>query len=297
MESRLRSDSKLEALERRRKLEQGEALTDDDFSVVGSDHARPFEPGRPRQTELGAGESGPERARALRTDLAEARLMEGLLASATEPDRHVALIEVLKLSVHHERRRFSKGNPGLAEWLVEAYSRARGQLDEAAVLFWDGSTRRLAPSDLEAALEARPQQVALRLVGPGVTDFLRAETGCHVRRTLTTGPEIVRVRVLAGGHDPLAWVEQHRRLLQAFERGLEGRGELSDNPEQLLPVIRSLRFDPEPGQLAALRVEDYRLSYTATRRVRHIRELLHDLWLLGAGLPEVSPPAPRESRS
>jgi hypothetical protein len=117
---------------------------------------------------------------------------------------------------------------------------------------------------------------------------LRAETGCHVRRTLATGPEIVRVRVLPGHHDPLAWVERHRAALAAFERGLEGQGPLSDNPEQLLPVIRSLRFDPEPGELSTLQLEDYRLSHVATRRVRHVRELLTELWLLGAGLPEVA---------
>jgi hypothetical protein len=72
-----------------------------------------------------------------------------------------------------------------------------------------------------------------------------------------------------------------------FEHGLEGRGPLSENPEQLLPVIRSLRFDPGPGQLATLRIEDYRLSHVVARRVRDVREALTELWLLGAGLPEV----------
>jgi hypothetical protein len=71
---------------------------------------------------------------------------------------------------------------------------------------------------------------------------------------------------------------------------LEGQGPLDDNPEQLLPVIRSLRFDPEPGELSTLRLEDYRLSHVATRSVRHLRELLAELWLLSAGLPEVAAP-------
>src|SRR5262249_38302563 len=161
------------------------------------------------------------------------------------------LVEVLKLAVHHERRRFSKGNPGLAEWLVEAYAQARGELDALATLSWDGAIRSVAAGGLEAALAERPQLVALRLVGPGVADFLRRETGCHVRRTLAAGPEIVRVRVMAGHHEPLAWVEQHRAALSAFQRGLEGQGALAENPEQLLPVLRSLRFEPEPGQPAS----------------------------------------------
>jgi hypothetical protein len=132
--------------------------------------------------------------------------------------------------------------------------------------------------------------VVLRLIGPGVADFLRGETGCHVRRTLAAGPEIVRVRVLPGHHDPLAWVVRQRKALAAFQQGLEGQGSLEDNPEELLPVIRSLRFDPEPGELSTLRLEDYRLSHVAARRVRHLRELLAELWLLSAGLPEVATP-------
>jgi ATP-dependent Clp protease ATP-binding subunit ClpC len=286
MEARLRGDPKLEQLERRRKLEQGEELTERDYSALGLEHGQRFEPTRrssPVWSEMsGAG----ARARDLLSDLAEIALLEGLLESAHEPDRHVALVEVLKLSVHHERRRFSKGNPGLAEWLVEAYAGARGALDAAAASFSDGTSKSLTPGELEAALSERPQQVALRLVGPGVADFLGRETGCHVRRTLSAGPEMVRVRVIAGHHDPLVWLQRHRAALAAFERGLEGHGELTENPEQLLPVIRSLRFDPEPHQLASLRLEDYQLSHVASRRVRHIRELLAELWLLGAGLEQ-----------
>jgi ATP-dependent Clp protease ATP-binding subunit ClpA/ATP-dependent Clp protease ATP-binding subunit ClpC len=284
MEARLSSDWNLEALERRRKLAQGEELSEKDYAALGHEHGQRFERVRKPQAAPRDARGGAERARCLLGDLAEVALLDGLLESAHEPDRHVALVEVLRLSVHHERRRFSKGNPGLAEWLVEAYARARGELDGAAALFGDGSTRSLSPGELPAALAERPQQVALRLIGPGVADFLAAETGCHVRRTLSAGPEIVRVRVLPGHHDPLAWVERHRAALAAFERGLEGSGPLAENPEQLLPVIRALRFDPEPDQLATLRLEDYRLSHVAERRVRHVRELLFELWLLGASL-------------
>jgi ATP-dependent Clp protease ATP-binding subunit ClpA/ATP-dependent Clp protease ATP-binding subunit ClpC len=292
MEARLRSDGRLEAQERRRKSERGEALTALDFSTLAGDHGQRFEPHRRFLPELGAKWLAREHAGGLLADLAEVMLLEGLLRSASLPDRHVVLIEVLKLSVHHERRRFSKGNPGLAEWLVEAYATARGELDAAAALFWDGATRRVAPGELPAVLAERPQQVALRLVGPGVADFLRAEDGCHVRRALAAGPEIARVRVCPGHHEPLAWVEEHRARLADFESGLEGRGPLTDNPEQLLPVIRSLRFEPDRPDPSPLHLEDYRLSHVASRRVRHIGELLRELWLLGAGLPEVAPAAP-----
>jgi ATP-dependent Clp protease ATP-binding subunit ClpC len=285
LEQRLRSDPDLEAAERRRKQELQQALTGQDYTALAHELGQRFEP--PRRLRLEHGEDtggGGQRTRTLLLELAESALLEGLLRTAHEPERHVVLIEVLKLNVHHERRRFSQGNPGLAEWLVEAYAGARGQLDGAAALSNDGSCASFGPTELEAALSQRPRQVALRLVGPGVADFLRRETGCHVRRTLASGPEIVRVRVIPGHHEPLEWVARHREELAAFERGLEGHGPLCPNPEQLLPVIRSLTFEPEPEQPAALRIEDYQLSHVAARRVRHVRELLMELWLLGAGL-------------
>jgi hypothetical protein len=286
LEEQLRSDLELEARERRRKLERGEALEEQDFTALGHEVERPFEPDRMRQVTAGRERGGAARARALLNDLAEVGLLGALLEHAHEPDRHVALVEVLKLSSHHERRRFSRAEPGLSEWLAQAYAGWRGALDAAAVAFWDGRARAIAPSELDDALSERPEQVALRLIGPGVTQFLQRESGCHVRRTLASGPEIVRVRVVPGHHEPLAWLERHHQALAAFERGLEGHGPLVENPEQLLPVIRSLRFDPTGDAPASLQLEDYRLLWASSRRVRHIRELLAELWLLGAGVDE-----------
>ncbi len=286
LEQRLRDDLELEALERRRKLRQGEALDEQDFTALGREVGRPFEPARVRRSVGSDAQGGRARERALLNDLAEVSLLERLLEHAHEPQRHVALVEVLKLSSHHERRRISQGEPGLSEWLSQAYAGARGALDAAAVGFWDGRIRSIAPSELDQALGERPEQVALRLIGPGVADFLRRESGCHVRRTLASGPEIVRVRVVAGHHEPLGWLERHHQALAASERGLEGGGPPVDNPEQLLPVVRSLRFEPSPDGPASLQLEDYRLLWASARRVRHIRELLTELWLLGAGVDE-----------
>ena len=221
---------------------------------------------------------------ALLHDLAEVALLGSLLEGAHEPDRHVAIVEVLQLSLHHERRRFSKSGLGLCAWLSRAYADARGTLDSAAIATWDGAVQAATASQLDEALTLRPKLVVLRLVGPGVFDFLQRETGCQVRRTLTSGPEIVRVRVLPGHHEPLSWVERHVAAVTAFERGLEGRGALRENPEALLPVIRSLRYEPEPNQASPLRIEDYRFAHVASRRVRKLRDLLNELWLLGAGL-------------
>ncbi|MFZ5890808.1 MAG: AAA family ATPase [Myxococcota bacterium] len=290
MEARLRADRELEARLRQRKLSLGESLDESDFATLGAAHERPFEPrsGRPATDRFAA---GADRAQELLRDLAEVTLLERLLQRAHVPDRHVAIVEVLKLSLHNERRRFSKGNPGLAEWLAEMYASARGELDCAAVLDTNGAARLVSRSELREALTQQPRMVVLRVIGPGMTDFLLNENGCQIRRTLAAGPEIVRVRVVAGHHEPLAWVERHRAALAAFERSLEGDAGIAANPEEILPVIRSIRFDPEPDQPANLYVEDYRFAHVSKRRVRHIRELFSDLLLIGADI-EQNPPNP-----
>jgi hypothetical protein len=71
--------------------------------------------------------------------------------------------------------------------------------------------------------------------------------------------------------------------VRAFESGLEGTGPMIDNPEALLPVTRVFHFDPLSDESVLARVEDYRFAYVASRRVRHLRALLEDVWLLAAG--------------
>jgi len=287
VEARSSADPGLQAAERQRKARAGEALSGQDFTTVGAEFGSRFGDERRAVDDAPSQGANAERTRALLRDLAEVALLGGLLETAHEPDRHVALVELVQLSLHHERRRFSQGSPGLCSWLAQAYAGARGALDSAATLSWDGTARAVAPAQLEEALSERPKLVTLRLIGPGVFDFLHREAGCQVRRTLASGPEIVRVRVLPGHHDPLATAEHHLESLRAFERGLEARGPVQSNPEAILPVIRALRFEPDASGVAPLRVEDYRLTNVTTRRVRRISEVFAELWLLGAGLPRL----------
>ncbi|MEI9952911.1 MAG: AAA family ATPase [Pseudomonadota bacterium] len=289
MDARLSADPGLQAADRRRKLLDGETLSGQDFSTVGVDFGARLNADRRDRRELPSHAQSAERARALLHDLAEVALLGGLLETAHEPDRHVALVEVMQLSLHHERRRFAQSSPGLCAWLAQAYAGARGALDSAATASWDGALRAVTPGQLDEALRDRPKLVVLRLVGPGVFDFLSRETGCQVRRTLASGPEIVRVRVLPGHHDPLAWAERQREAVRAFESGLEARGPVQLNPEALLPVIRSLGFEPDAVGLSPLRVEDYRFASVTSRRVRRLADVLFELWLLGAGIPRLIP--------
>jgi hypothetical protein len=222
----------------------------------------------------------------LLSDLAEVLFLEHTLARASEPGQHAVVIELYRAALHHERRRFSTGNPGLLEWLARAYTRARGRFDTAAVLLEDGDLRAAAGvTELAELLERRPRGVALRLIGPGIADLLTLETGSHVRRAAGAGPEIIEVRAVRGVADPLRHLSERGERERAFELALESEGAPPAGSQRLLPIVRSLRFDPGPAPSRPSRasVEDYRFSWARSRLVRELDELLVDFWLLGAG--------------
>jgi len=227
--------------------------------------------------------SSSPRPLALLHDLVEARFLKRALSEAHDPEQHAVLLELVRLGELSERRRFSGGNPGLLEWLAPAYARARGELERAAVTFPDGrlETARTVEA-LDALLHERAQSVALLLLGPSVRSFFAGENGCHVRRTATFGPEIVRVRVLAAA-DPAEHLRNHDQKRKEFTQALESGAPLPNNPEGLLPIIRSLRLNPEPDKAVTASLEDYRLGYVSERRVRVLGDLLQVPWLLSAG--------------
>ncbi len=287
LESHATRDARLQAVERQRKRRAGEAVAADDYSTLGASFGKRRDRSEQRPSRL-VGEAervrpGKKQQRLL-GDLAEVRLLAGMLDRVEQQDQHVCSLELLRLAAQHESRRFSRGNPGLLEWLARAYASSRGRLDGAAATLGDGRQETASTmGELSDLLEARPRQLALRLLGPGVTALLAGEHGCHVRRAVGVGPEIVRVRVLAGSHDPRGILEEHKRARRAFERALEASGSLPPNPAALLPIVRTIIFDPAEGGPATASIEDYRLAHAASRRVRDLGELLRDFWLLDAG--------------
>ncbi len=276
LEHCLAVDERLQEQERVRKRALDEEVDAEDYSSLGDAfhraHAYEHEARARRPT-----------ARALLADLVEARFLERALEGAHELANHAVLIELVRVGEISERRRFSGGNPGLLEWLAPAYATARGALEQAAVAFADGRVERAAtPAELDELLRQRPRAVALLQLGPSVKRFFVGETGCHVRRTPLSGPEIVRLRVLPLA-DPAEHLRRHELSRREFESALESAGDLPENPESLLPIVRSLRFEPEPGKLTQATVEDFRLAYFRERRARDIGDLLGDVWLLCAG--------------
>ncbi|MEZ4221671.1 MAG: AAA family ATPase [Polyangiaceae bacterium] len=282
LESRLDRDAGLQAQERKRKQSAGQQLTAADFSTLGAAFGRLRDPERER--EAAALGMSMRELRQLFLDLAEASFLRRTLQRAEAPDNHVVVIEITRLAEHYERSRFGRSEAGLLEWLSVAYAGARRGFDHAAVMLPSGEVREAGgPAELAVALQDRPRQLCMRLWGPGLSDFLRGETGCHLRRT-PQGTEILRVVARAGHADPAERLRAIARQRQDYVAALESRGELLENPDSLLPIVRAVRFQPERDRPTMARVEDYRLSHVVSRRVAQLDQALEEFWLLTAGL-------------
>ncbi|MCA9690524.1 MAG: hypothetical protein KC636_13005, partial [Myxococcales bacterium] len=213
--------------------------------------------------------------------------LERALARAEDPDEHVVILELSRISRSRGANRFAADEPGLLEWLAEAYAQhGQGEVDERAVAELagdDATVSRYQPERYHRAFE----QVTLRIIGPSVRTFFRGEHGCHVRHSVSGTSEVVRVRVLPGRERS---AEAHLRGIaearRAFEEWLEGGsdGRAPDNPDEILPILRRYHFDlPSAGVQAPIVVEDYVLAHATETRVRQLGDALPTLWILRLG--------------
>ncbi|MCB9661213.1 MAG: ATP-dependent Clp protease ATP-binding subunit [Sandaracinaceae bacterium] len=227
--------------------------------------------------------------------LAETWFLERATRAAHDAAQHSALVELLRVG-QGRRRRVTARDQDLFGWLIEAYRAGRGVLVAAALAMSDGTRRELAFEDLDKL--GLPEnhgaaRVVLKFVGLGVTDFFAGEEGCHVRTSMLSGSEVVRVRVLPDTDDlaPLCVIEEADQARARFEDALE-RGEepLPPDPDGLLPCVRRVRFDPplRPGELAPIEIEDFRLGTSGTHQCRRLADVLPHYWALRASerLPE-----------
>ena len=207
----------------------------------------------------GQGRERVEMGRGLRWEMfsciAEAHAMARAIAKVDDPDENAVLIELAP---------FGRATT-LLGWMARAYARARGELDSFA---WVTGTKDPKLHEgaglpaLDGALEASPARLVLKMVGLCVKDFFELETGTHVWRPYARQPELLRVRVLAASGTA-------RQLLE------------SPGDSALLPIVRSLRFDPPKagGPASPLDLEDYVLGLHHAARVREPFEALLPLWL------------------
>ena len=230
----------------------------------------------------GAPEAAPASKQQLLQTVAEARFLCRNAARVIEPEQHVIFVELLVMGSAGAAQR------GLLSWLARSY--AEGDHLEAAAAR-SANNRYENVSDLDDALARSPIHIVMKLNAFCVRDAFGGELGCHIYRSATAEPEIVRVRLLDAPADsePRALIKQHLEARAAFERALdEGADRLPENPEGLAPAVRTLQLS---GSLAAsptmsVAVEDFRTGMVETLIVRDIDAALSRVRLLWIGREE-----------
>ena len=126
--------------------------------------------------------------------------------------------------------------------------------------------------------------MVLKLLGLCVREELGPETGCHLWESFGE-TQIVRVQVSYAptdrttGDELIEQLERSRKFLESLE---SQAGELPENPQGLLPVIRRIRFDlpTRAGEKSLLEVEDYQLGFADSMRTDNLSDIFPHLWTL-----------------
>jgi ATP-dependent Clp protease ATP-binding subunit ClpC len=220
--------------------------------------------------------------------LAEVYFLRRALDHIDDPDQHAVSLEIMQVGEGVSQRRFVESGAGLLPALANGYASGRGELES-----WAAYTRAgdLIEGDTRAALSkllaaGQVQHAVLKIAGLCVKSFFEGEHGCQVRASLSSSPEIVRVRVLpAEAHTrPAQLIHQHIGARAIFEHALESCvAQLPENPESLLPVVRRWSFEPHPTNAFHISVEDYGLIHATDQSARSIDGALRELWLLRMG--------------
>jgi ATP-dependent Clp protease ATP-binding subunit ClpA/ATP-dependent Clp protease ATP-binding subunit ClpC len=220
--------------------------------------------------------------------LAEVHFLRRALEHVDDAGQHAVFLEVMQVGEGVSQRRFAEAGAGLLPALVAAYARGRGELEGWAVHTRGGDLveGKEAARLLELLAGGQVAHGVLKIAGLCVRRFFEGEHGCQVRASLSSSPEIVRVRVVEADAQtrPAQLIHEHIGARAVFEHALETCVEaLPPNPEALLPVVRRWSFEPDADAAFHVSVEDFGLVHATERSVRALDEVLRELWLLKMG--------------
>lgn len=221
--------------------------------------------------------------------LAEVYFLRRALSRVHDPTRHAIFVEIFRVGQVHKRKRFGDVRSGFVEQFARAIGMERGEVEQWALINSGGSVSSKGPdrdSLLSALDEHEPAHVVLRLVGLCIRDVFEGDDGAHVRLSLGTTPEIVRVKVSHADPEITAMelIERHLAEREAYEEALETGASLPRDPDAIGRLVRRLRFDlPEDERAFTIEIEDYGLAWTSRRHVRQLRQALHPMWMLRMG--------------
>ncbi len=226
-----------------------------------------------RRLRLRTGAQAPGLERASKEELvariAEAWFLVRCAPLLAEPGVHEGWVELLRLGRGDEGA-FAARRRELLDWMIEAY-RATGLVEEVA-----------------PAKDGAPH-VLLRVSGLFARAAFAGEEGCHIWRSPAAEPQIIRMRVLEADAEAAAasLFAAHRAALVAFEQALEAGSEpLPENPERLLPAVRTLAFQPplRPGEVFPIELEDFRLQQVGAVHATTPLQIFARLWWLSLSL-------------
>jgi ATP-dependent Clp protease ATP-binding subunit ClpC len=211
------------------------------------------------------------------SSIAETHILERALHQERELDRvidageHAVFVELV-----------AQGNAtSFLSHMLMAYAKARGEVDALAWLAKGEVFEDEGKAALPRVVEARPDIVVVKIVGLCIKDYLELETGTHVWQQTVHEPQLVRVRVIPApdGRKPAAHVDEY---LAARERADREDMPTAQRPDRLLPVVRTIRFDPPPPGKpgTVLEMEDFVLGMPYSTRVTSIADAFAKLWLL-----------------
>ncbi|OJY25699.1 MAG: hypothetical protein BGO98_34315 [Myxococcales bacterium 68-20] len=205
------------------------------------------------------------------SSIAETHMLSRALDRVTSPSEHAVLVELLP---------YGSGRTFLGA-MLDAYAGARGEIDTVAWV----SDGKIVEDDgrpgLAHAISARAEVVVVKIVGLCIKDYLELETGTHVWQPSVSEPELLRVRVLPAG-DGLTASGHVKAFLAAREKAEREDVPAEERPDRLLPVVRTIRFDPPAPQRPAvsLDMEDFVLGMPYSSRVSTMADAFPTLWLL-----------------
>jgi len=219
---------------------------------------------------------------AILSGVAEALLIDRALPTLLDPDAHAVTVLLSRVGSTMSAGGLAIVAKALAgtAWFDDA-----AWLAAPAIVPVDAMTltRAIPGGAFPSGLPPAVTDVAIVLRGLFVREALANDHGTWMIRAAAAEPDVVRVEVRPGAHDPKAVLAAHVAGRKELERVLEAGGKLPPNPDLLLPVTRTLTFRPplRVGESFGIEIEDFATGWVDRGTSRDLDLAIRRAWHLG----------------
>jgi hypothetical protein len=214
---------------------------------------------------------------ALIAGIAEALLIERALPTLLDRDAHAATAVISRVGA-------TAAAAGVA--LAARALATEGWLDEGALVTEDGAVQPLTDRAIAGLADqtlTRARDVALTLRGLFVRAALDGDHGTWMIRATAAEPDVVRVELRPCTASAADVLRAHLAARRELERVLEAGGPLPPNPDALLPVTRTLTYQPPLRHSESYRIEleDFSTGWVDRGTARELVLAIRRAWHLG----------------